>query len=69
MCCSTAARTVYDPSFTNGDSFDTTANPGGKDGLNFNANVGVGALQRRDSLAIGTPSNFVYARNARSPGW
>ena len=34
---------VYDPSFTNGDSFDTTANPGGKDGLNFNANVGVGA--------------------------
>ncbi len=33
---------VYDPSFENGDSFDTTANPGGKDGLNFNANVGVG---------------------------
>ena len=24
------------------DSFDTVANPGGKDGLNFNANVGVG---------------------------
>jgi 1,4-alpha-glucan branching enzyme len=33
---------VYDPGFTNGDSFDTTANSGGKDGLNFNANVGVG---------------------------
>ena len=33
---------VYDPSFENGDSFDTAANPGGKDGLNFNANVGVG---------------------------
>ena len=27
----------------NGDSFDTTANPGGRDGLNFNGNVGVGA--------------------------
>jgi len=34
---------IYDPSFINGDSFDTTANPGGKDGLNFNASVGVGA--------------------------
>lgn len=33
---------VYDSSFTNGDSFDTTANPGSKDGLNFNGNVGVG---------------------------
>jgi 1,4-alpha-glucan branching enzyme len=33
---------VYDPGFVNGDSFDTTANPGGKDGLNFNANVGIG---------------------------
>src|SRR6266853_1692819 len=33
---------VYDPSFENGDSFDTAANPGGVDGLNFNANVGVG---------------------------
>jgi 1,4-alpha-glucan branching enzyme len=33
---------VYDSSFDNGDSFDTTANPGGKDGLNFNADVGVG---------------------------
>ena len=33
---------VYDPGFTNGDSFDTTANPGARDGLNFNANVGVG---------------------------
>jgi 1,4-alpha-glucan branching enzyme len=33
---------VYDPSFENGDSFDTTANPGDKDGLNFNANLGVG---------------------------
>jgi 1,4-alpha-glucan branching enzyme len=35
--------TVYDPSFEDGDSFDTTANPGAKDGLNFNGNVGVGA--------------------------
>lgn len=34
---------VYDSSFMNGDSFDTTASPGAKDGLNFNANVGVGA--------------------------
>jgi len=33
---------VYDPAFVNGDSFDTTANPGGKDGLNFNGNVGIG---------------------------
>jgi 1,4-alpha-glucan branching enzyme len=33
---------VYDASFENGDSFDTTANPGGRDGLNFNATVGVG---------------------------
>jgi 1,4-alpha-glucan branching enzyme len=33
---------VYDPSFKNGDSVDTVANPGGKDGLNFNANVGIG---------------------------
>jgi 1,4-alpha-glucan branching enzyme len=33
---------IYDPGFVNGDSFDTTANPGGKDGLNFNADVGVG---------------------------
>ena len=33
---------VYDPSFKNGDSFDTTASQGGKDGLRFNGNVGVG---------------------------
>jgi 1,4-alpha-glucan branching enzyme len=33
---------VYDPSFTNGDSFDTMANPGAKDGLPFNADVGIG---------------------------
>ncbi len=33
---------VYDPGFINGDSFDRTANSGGKDGLSFNANVGVG---------------------------
>jgi 1,4-alpha-glucan branching enzyme len=33
---------VYDPSFDNGDSFDTTANPGPKDNLNFNGNVGIG---------------------------
>jgi len=32
---------VYDSAFDNGDSFDTVANPGGKDGLNFNGNVGV----------------------------
>ena len=38
-----SGASVYDPSFTNGDSFDTTANPGGKDGLNFNGNVGIGA--------------------------
>jgi 1,4-alpha-glucan branching enzyme len=38
-----SGASVYDPRFKNGDSFDTTANPGGKDGLNFNANVGVGA--------------------------
>jgi 1,4-alpha-glucan branching enzyme len=38
-----SGASVYDPGFTNGDSFDTTANAGGKDGLNFNANVGVGA--------------------------
>jgi 1,4-alpha-glucan branching enzyme len=33
---------VYDPGFKDGDSFDTTANPGAQDGLNFNGNVGVG---------------------------
>jgi 1,4-alpha-glucan branching enzyme len=33
---------VYDPTFTDGDSFDTDANPGDKDGLHFNANVGIG---------------------------
>ncbi len=33
---------VYDPTFDNGDSFDTVASPGAIDGLNFNANVGVG---------------------------
>jgi hypothetical protein len=32
----------YDPGFVDGDSFDTAANPGGKDGLSFNANVDVG---------------------------
>ena len=32
-----------DPSFTIGDSFDTTANPGAKDGLTFNGNVNIGA--------------------------
>lgn len=37
-----SGASVYDPSFVNGDSLDTTANPGGKDGLNFNANVGLG---------------------------
>ena len=34
---------VYDPGFVNGDSFDTQANPGSKDGLNFNGNVGIGS--------------------------
>jgi len=33
---------VYDLRFENGDSFDTAANPGDKDGLKFNANMGVG---------------------------
>ena len=33
---------VYDPGFVNGDSFDTSANPGGKDGLNFKGNVSIG---------------------------
>ena len=37
-----SGASIYDPGFTNGDSFDTMANPGDKDGLNFNANVGVG---------------------------
>ena len=37
-----SGATVYDPGFMNGDSFDATANPGSKDGLNFNANVGFG---------------------------
>ena len=34
---------VYDPGFVNGDSFDTQASPGSKDGLNFNGNVGIGS--------------------------
>jgi 1,4-alpha-glucan branching enzyme len=38
-----SGATVYDAGFTNGDSFDTMANSGGKDGMNFNANVSVGA--------------------------
>jgi 1,4-alpha-glucan branching enzyme len=33
---------VYDPGFIDGDSFDTIATSGSKDGLNFNANVSVG---------------------------
>jgi 1,4-alpha-glucan branching enzyme len=33
---------VYDSEFKNSDSFDTTANSGQRDGLNFNANVGIG---------------------------
>jgi 1,4-alpha-glucan branching enzyme len=33
---------VYDSTFENGDSFDTLANPGAMDGLNFNANISVG---------------------------
>jgi hypothetical protein len=38
-----SGASVYDSGFTNGDSFDTTANPGAKDGLNFNGAVSVGA--------------------------
>jgi 1,4-alpha-glucan branching enzyme len=38
-----SGASVYDPGFTNGDSFDTTANPGAKDGLNFNGNVSLGS--------------------------
>jgi len=38
-----SGASVYDSGFTDGYSFDTTANPGPKDGLQFNANVGVGA--------------------------
>ena len=37
-----SGASVYDSGFVNGDSFDTIANPGGKDGLNFNANIGIG---------------------------
>jgi 1,4-alpha-glucan branching enzyme len=33
---------VYDPDFKNGDSLDTTAQQGAKDGLGFNADVGIG---------------------------
>jgi 1,4-alpha-glucan branching enzyme len=38
-----SGATTYDPEFKNGDTFDTTANPGQKDGLNFNGDVGIGA--------------------------
>jgi 1,4-alpha-glucan branching enzyme len=38
-----SGATVYDPGFVNGDSFDAQANPGSKDGLNFNGNVGIGS--------------------------
>jgi 1,4-alpha-glucan branching enzyme len=38
-----SGASVYDPAFTNGDSFDTAANPGAKDGLNFNGNVSIGS--------------------------
>jgi 1,4-alpha-glucan branching enzyme len=34
---------TYDSDFKSGDSFDTTADPGQKDGLNFNGDVGIGA--------------------------
>jgi 1,4-alpha-glucan branching enzyme len=33
---------VYDRNFTNGDSFDTAATMGAKDGLSFSGNVGIG---------------------------
>ena len=35
-------REVYDPSFQNGDNIDTIANAVGNDGLDFNADVGIG---------------------------
>jgi len=38
-----SGASVYDPEFKNGDSFDTTASPGQKDGLPFNGDVGIGA--------------------------
>jgi 1,4-alpha-glucan branching enzyme len=37
-----SGASVYDAGFTDGDSSDTSANPGSKDGLNFNGNVGIG---------------------------
>lgn len=37
-----SGASVYDSGFVNGNSFDTTANPGSKDGLNFNANIAIG---------------------------
>jgi 1,4-alpha-glucan branching enzyme len=37
-----SGSSVYDSEFKNGDSVDTTANAGQRDGLNFNANVGIG---------------------------
>src|SRR5262249_11651916 len=33
---------VYDADFRDGDSFDVTARPGSRDGLNFNADVAIG---------------------------
>jgi hypothetical protein len=57
----TTVSKVYDLSFENGDSFDTAANPGDKDGLKFNAR-GRRALQRRDSFTIDTSNNKVAWR-------
>ena len=37
-----SGATLYDAGFVNGNSSDTTASTGGKDGLSFNANVGLG---------------------------
>ena len=37
-----SGESVFDPEFKNGDSFDTIANPGSKDNLNFNGDVGIG---------------------------
>jgi 1,4-alpha-glucan branching enzyme len=37
-----SGATMYDPEFRNGDSFDTTAQAGAKDGLAFNGDVGIG---------------------------
>jgi 1,4-alpha-glucan branching enzyme len=44
---------VYDPSFENGDSFDTTATPGRQGWPELQCQRGRGTLQRRYSFTIG----------------